>query len=118
MGKRYYNHSYNHSYRNNNYHQPRYNNYSRQPQVIQPQVTVAMPEPKTTPLGERIFEGAANTLIGVVANVAVNILAMELQKPAQQAQAQPAPPTPPPYRQAEDGRWYDDYGNEVIPRNR
>ena len=105
--------SHNHYNHSNTYRQPR----SYTPPKVQYVVTQA-PQPAADPwkgLGARIVEGSLIAAIGTLINgiTSVGVEAMNAKTAAQLAELEPKKPD---YSQAADGKWYDSYGNLIIPK--
>lgn len=126
---RYYHNNYRGNYHHNNYHHHNNNyggNYApRAPRTpVQPQPNyIVMPNNQPQiPLGERIIEGLV--VNGLPSMIISGISAFAQIWQAKEMQAPPAPELPPPpqpprmpnYILGADGKYYDEFGNEVIPK--
>jgi len=116
-----YHNNYHGGYRNNNYHHNYHhnNNYRPQPQRIQ-YVPVQQPAQEVNPwkgIGARIVEGSIISAVGyVIQSLAGGVAnAMDKQTDAKIAQMQAEAPVKPKYHKGSDGKYYDDYGNMIVP---
>lgn len=112
-GYRHYS-NYNRNYRQNNYTRPQR---SYTPPKVQYVVTQA-PQPQVDPwkgLGARIVEGSIIAGIGTIINglTSIAVEAMNAKTAKDLAEMQPKKPE---YVQGADGKWYDEYGNQIVPK--